>query len=254
MFDLDKTCLVIPDIHQHIRWADTILSNHVHEVDQVVFLGDYFDPKVEQAASVEETAVYLSNLESRLDVPATFLVGNHDLPYLFDLQQPGGPSGSLRNPYSNGAYNPEWSFLLKRELSPQFLAKLKPFTVFNGWILSHAGIHPSYFPEGQPISKSDLSELHSELSQVLAKLPSPKNGTLANVGSARGGADPVGGITWLDWHAEFTDIPDWPQIVGHTILQAPGSNNGNWNLDTKIGNYGILTNEGLQVRSEAKED
>lgn len=39
---------------------------------------------------------------------------------------------------------------------------------------------------------------------------------LFKAGSARGGPEPVGGVTWCDWDQEFEPTPGLHQIVGHT--------------------------------------
>lgn len=241
-------CLVIPDIHQHIAWADAIISKESDRVGKVVFLGDYFDAKLPYAASAEQTAGFVSSLvEAHPTLEFTFLVGNHDLPYLYGLQNPG----AIFNPYTNGAFDETLLPGLSRSLSPSFTAKLEPFALIQGFLLSHAGLHRSFLPEGT-IEESDLETLYTQLKSQLSCLTSSPDPALAAIGYSRGGISPVGGITWQDWNHEFEDSLPWPQLVGHTILEAPNQNNRSWNLDTRSGNYAIISEGTTSILSIEK--
>ncbi len=250
MNDFSKHCLVIPDIHQNIRWAESILQREAAHADRIIILGDYFDPKVGSAADVAETCLFLSKLTQRYAAPITFLVGNHDLPYLFDLQHARSPQSSEHNPYSNGAYNAYLSESIKRHLSPKFLKQLEPFAFAQGWILSHAGIHPRHLATPD---MTGLDALYAKLKPQVGRLPQARPPELAAIGIARGGREEHGGILWQDWFAEFEDSLEWPQIVGHTLIPEPNQKGRSWDLDTKSGSYGILTNGKLEIRYEPKE-
>lgn len=254
MKDQSRHCLVLPDIHQNTAWAEAILQKEASRADRIVILGDYFDPKVESAADVAETCRYLSQLEERYpDASFTFLVGNHDLPYLYDLQQNLSPQDAALNPYFNGAYNAYLSESIRSHLSPQFLKQLQPFAFAQGWILSHAGLHPSHFGSLDPSAPQALDTLHAQLTAHVHQLPSEKPDALAAIGTARGGRDPHGGIAWQDWFQEFEDSLEWPQIVGHTLIPEPNQKGRSWNLDTKNGSYGILQAGQLEIRRHPKE-
>ncbi len=250
MNDTSRHCLVIPDIHQNIRWAEAILQKEASHADRIVMLGDYFDPKVECAADVAETCLYLSKLEKRYKGPFSFLVGNHDLPYLYDLHHSCRSDASEQNPYFNGNYNPDLSPSIQQHLSPEFLQKLQPFVFPQGWILSHAGIHPRHLASLAP---SGLMALYDKLKPEVLHLPSERTAELAAIGTARGGCDPHGGIVWQDWFYEFEDALPWPQIVGHTLIPEPHQKGRSWDLDTRSGTYGILVDGQLEIRSIPKE-
>lgn len=249
MIDSSKNCLVIPDIHQNIRWAEAILQKEAANVDRIVVLGDYFDTKVDSAADAAETCIYLSKLSERFSAKFSFLVGNHDLPYLYDVQKNRSPKIGDNNPYRNGAYEPYLSESIKRNLPVAFLNALEPFAFVQGWILSHAGIHPKHLAT-EPIV--GLEALYHKLTKQVVSLPDEKPTELAAVGIARGGTEEQGGITWLDWFKEFEDTLEWPQIVGHTLIPEPNQKGRSWDLDTKAGSYGILTDGKLEIRFEAK--
>ncbi|MBD5782230.1 metallophosphoesterase [Pelagicoccus sp. NFK12] len=250
MNDSSQHCLVLPDIHQNIDWAEAVLQKEAPAADRIVVLGDYFDTKVEAAADVAQTCLYLSQLEKRYDAPFTFLVGNHDLPYLYDLHHQRRPDASDWNPYFNGAYKPYLSESIQGHLAPQFLRKLEPFAFAQGWILSHAGLHPRHL--ASPDS-AGLQALYDALKPQVLRLPSDKPQALAAVGAARGGTDAHGGIVWQDWFKEFEDALPWPQIVGHTLIPEPNQKGRSWDLDTKNGSYGILRGGELEIRSHPKE-
>ncbi|MDQ8188028.1 metallophosphoesterase [Pelagicoccus sp. SDUM812002] len=250
MNDSSHHCLVIPDIHQNVRWIESILQKEGAAADRIVILGDYFDPKVESATDVSETCIYLSGLQKSNSAPITFLVGNHDLPYLYDLHHRRSPNTSDPNPYLNGAYNPYLSESIKQHLSPAFLDQLEPFAFAQGWILSHAGVHLRHLVTHD---RAGLDALHSSLKAQVVNLPHRRTAELAAIGTARGGCDEHGGIVWQDWFKEFEDTLDWPQIVGHTIIPEPNQKGRSWDLDTKNGSYGILANGKLEIRCLPKE-
>ncbi|MBK1877791.1 metallophosphoesterase [Pelagicoccus mobilis] len=246
-----KPALVIPDTHQNIDWVEAILVKESAEVSQVVFLGDYLDAKVKTADTPEATARYIANLQSRYpELPITFLVGNHDLPYLYDLQNDRSPESTNPNPYSNGAYVPAYSEQVREHFNHDFLSQLKPFALVEGFLMSHAGLHIAHFP----VQTDDaLQTLYTELNQHISKLPDQRPPALAAVGIARRGLDPIGGLAWQDWFHEFEDSLPWPQIVGHTLLDEPDSRGRSWNLDTRNGSYALIQNATIQIRALPKE-
>lgn len=249
MSDPSQNCLVIPDVHQNIRWVEAILAKEAAEAGRIVFLGDYFDSKVESAADATETASYFSKLSDRYQAEFTFLVGNHDLPYLYDLQRNRQPNSSDGNPYSNGAYNAYLTPSIGAALAKSFIASLEPFALVEGWLLSHAGVHPDHL---QRPDRAGLDTLYRKLKTQVDKLPSDRSAELAAIGTARGGAEPRGGIVWQDWFQEFEDTLEWPQIVGHTLIPEASQKGRSWNLDTRSGSYGIISEGGLTIRTEAK--
>ncbi|MDQ8204078.1 metallophosphoesterase [Pelagicoccus sp. SDUM812003] len=249
-----SSSLVIPDIHQNILWTESILQAEADSVDRIIFLGDYFDPKLPCAATAEETAIYISSLKDRFQENRfTFLVGNHDLPYLYDIQQHALGKPVWKNPYSCNAYDPDNTRGISQALSKRFLESLEPLTLAHGWLISHAGVHEYHLESYEGSPEESFARYRDELRSKLKSLPSDRDVALAGVGPARGGIDAFGGVTWLDWHGEFEDTLPWPQIVGHTILEKPDRNERSWNLDTRAGHYGILSDSDLKVKPFAKE-
>ena len=79
-----SSILVVPDIHLKpalLKRVQFILQQD-HHIDEVVFLGDYVDDwyKSDHTNLIKETFYHLEELKKQ--VPCTFLLGNHDIPYL----------------------------------------------------------------------------------------------------------------------------------------------------------------------------
>ena len=76
--------LVIPDVHLKFNILYPIIKEVTsnHKVDQLVFLGDYFDDWSQQNNNqlYQETCDYLTKLNK--EYTCIFLLGNHDVPYL----------------------------------------------------------------------------------------------------------------------------------------------------------------------------
>ena len=76
--------LVIPDVHLKFNIMYPIIKDITsqNKVDQLVFLGDYFDDWGQQTNNklYQETCDYLLKLKKEYN--CVFLLGNHDVPYL----------------------------------------------------------------------------------------------------------------------------------------------------------------------------
>lgn len=118
--------LVIPDVHLKFNIMYPIIKEITskHKVDQLVFLGDYFDDWGQQTNNqlYQETCDYLMKLNKEYN--CIFLLGNHDVPYL---------TGHLQH-YSN--HDPEIVSLCENTL-----LSLDPMIAYahDGVLYSHAG-------------------------------------------------------------------------------------------------------------------
>ena len=246
MLTLTGRFLVMPDVHQNLDWVEEVLAEEASNVEGVVFLGDYFDAKISNPPSPQTTADYFLKIEKRLGKPVALLVGNHDLPYLYDIQkQDSNARQTGLNPYSCSHYHPHASEGIAAKWTLPFRSKLRAMVMVNGYLLSHAGLHSDYLPNA---NQKALEELDEQLRRSLETLTTKAHPALASVSPARGGTDPVGGVTWQDWHQEFEDSLPWPQIVGHTALETPQQNGRSWNLDTRGHHYALLDEAGIDVR------
>ncbi len=136
------------------------------------------------------------------------LLGNHELPHAYGGA--GFPSFLGRGP------------LLPAALDAFAVAivagRFQVATAVDGWLLTHAGVHPTF--QEQLALPADAATWVKVLTERFAQRlrrgdPDP---IFDAVGHARGGAELLGGLFWLDWRdlrqAEASNRV--PQIVGHT--------------------------------------
>jgi hypothetical protein len=208
--------LVLPDVHQRIDKVEKIIENNTF--DTLISLGDWFDDFYDTPDRAEMTAQYILKLYSRYGERFIWLLGNHDVPYLYPaLYDRYACSGNTRDKLK--AINRV--FLGSRPLG--FKTKLAYAIRIENClpiILSHAGVSEHHF--GQPFEKtisadSVLSRCYIAESFLALGVDNP----ILNAGIARGGQELVGGINWLDWNHEYAPVEGLSQIVGHTPLREP---------------------------------
>jgi Calcineurin-like phosphoesterase len=190
--------LVLGDVHNAWTTAEVILSNLRSRYDKVILLGDYFDDFGDTPRQAAETAYWLAY--SLRQPERIHLLGNHDLPYLY--------------PENSWLFCPGFTVEKHIEIEHHLLdAPCDGFQLAHcahGWLFSHAGF-AGRFAEGETVEV--LAALANKL---LAHLGDGHHEPWLVAGLARGGSEPVGGITWLDWNIEFHPLPGIHQIVGHT--------------------------------------
>lgn len=212
---INKSTLIIPDIHQHVGWADSILLRHETEVDKIIFLGDYFDD-FNPPYGVLETAAWLIATKERLGEKAIFLLGNHDLPYMetrFSARKKRIHKQKTINTFCSG-FTSSKSIKINKVITEEFWQSCEPFCVVNGHILSHAGIMPNFMPYA-PTFQESLEKLYSNIKEALKDIHSLKSNYF-EAGLSRGGDIVVGSPFWCDFNVDFADLLDYPQIFGHT--------------------------------------
>ena len=189
--------LLIPDIHNHVETADELLKAVPH--DEVVFLGDYFDSFDDDWEMAHKTAAWLAKKLTDLK-NATFLMGNHDMPYRFPrnifLTCPGFTFAKCK--------------LIESIMRPVDWDKIKLCYFTQNYLISHAGVSRGLFPI-TPI----VSDIEVLAERTLCQCEESINIPLIGAGRSRGGHQPIGGITWEDFRT-FVPIPGINQIVGHT--------------------------------------
>jgi hypothetical protein len=207
---MSKT-LILPDIHLRHQKAEKIVA--FEKPDQIIFLGDYLDDFNDTIEMTKETAGWLHwsvNQKNRIH-----LCGNHDLHYWFKDNAATRCSG----------YDHFKSVAINDIVSKKDWEKLKFFHILdNRWLLSHAGVHPSWIDpvkfKANTIIESSLDEIGKrlEFDTVEAKRAFYANGMhwFNMPGFSRSRSPYHGGITWCDWDDEFQPIRGIHQIVGHT--------------------------------------
>ena len=181
--------LIIPDVHERY---DTLLSLRplMDQATRVVMLGDFWDTYTPYGkAKVMAEWVKAHVHDPKFDI----LYGNHDCHYAFTngMFMCTGFKHQTHQAIHNVMETDDWS---------QFQLYVK----VGKYVVSHAGFHPK------------TTKLMEQASDAIDLAFAGEFHPLWSAGFARGGSQPVGGPTWLDWKEEFTPIEGMPQIVGHT--------------------------------------
>lgn len=192
--------LVIPDLHNRTDRAEAIIRAHGGTCDKIVLLGDYFDGPSDSAEDAVRVAVWLRS--SMKDRRRIHLIGNHDLPYVV-------PPKVVSHYWCSGWTATKWRAVqpIISELEPH---KFRAAIEADGWLISHAGLFPGFL-EGRT-----NEEIISECNAALIRAMDGEHEWLLEPGIARGGSHPLGGVTWLDWNAEFQATAGYHQILGHS--------------------------------------
>lgn len=202
--------LVIPDVHNKIQWAEDVIHFEERDggiIDEVVFLGDYFDAFGDSVFDMAATADWL--VGSVKDKRRVHLLGNHDASYLhYQLRCSGHSHG--KQVYMDS--RPEVTDLL---LSFRTEHKVGP------WLLSHAGVGERFaaWRRANPLGRLiDIKGRHDGTNKVRK----PEVGRVTPVGwisVAATGNNAYSGPLWhRPWEAvngrdKYAAVP---QVFGHT--------------------------------------
>ena len=225
--------LIIPDLHHHTQNADRWLN--AVQFDRVIFLGDYFD-YFDDKDCVEEASETASWLARQMEQPnCVFLLGNHDAAYMFPecpaLHCPGFTKAKAR--------------AIHKILRPKHWKRFQIATVEGGWLISHAGFHPSL------IAGLTLDAILKKCARALRNAARGTVDPILRAGLDRDGSQPVGGPLWLDWES-LVPIRGINQIVGHTpggdVREKVTADSKNYCLDVRNGSAAaILSNGEIQM-------
>lgn len=147
------------------------------------------------------------------------LIGNHEAAVLFHMEL-----GNYKQP------NYICNDLIHKTYAE---GRLKFATSYDGFLITHAGVHPNF--------EDELSEDPVKAAEQLNKLgrKSPKAHIFSNVSAIRGGWQGYGGIFWRD--ASESLSKKWPQIFGHSRLDQPSIFNGDsYGIDVGYPNNGRI--------------
>lgn len=196
--------LIVGDIHNKIDKAEKIVQSIPH--DHVYFLGDYYDNFGDDWYAAKEVSKWL---KWSLEQPnRTHLIGNHDVPYI-NPQCKMGKYG-----WDTGKQK-----AVDQIMPKEYWRKMKFHAWVDGWLLSHAGIHRSYFQNilNTGVKLEDLPSWLDEQSQgAWEAIDASGWHWYFAQGESRGGHNRFGGLLWLDFISEFSPILGLNQIVGHT--------------------------------------
>jgi hypothetical protein len=244
--------LIIGDIHHRVKEAEHAIASIPH--DKVVCTGDYFDQFFDGRGKSRRTAKWLKAF--LCDPNNILLYGNHDVPYF------------KSKAFSCPGWTVEKDRIINYVMKESDWHKLKWHTWVDGFLISHAGVHPSYVP--RDLSLDSLQQWFAEQDEgawQAACDPVMHHHWYWDRGPARSGFYPVGGLLWLDWNHEF--VPTYfNQIVGHTpdsttpIRRMEGYSSVNYCVDGLWGGVlviedgkpeiwtKLLTNDGTFVKVE----
>lgn len=245
----------IPDIHNKIGVADKIVTSHGERPLRVVYAGDYFDNFNDTPAHAQRVAEWLVThcrndvTEQKEGLTRVFLVGNHDVPYLFP---------NLNKAMWCPGYTPEKALAVASTGLHHLTYHFNLFNVVGSWLCTHAGVSGELFKDdyGDKNSgytyptQSELLDLLLEEEELLFehKYVDPRALIFMQEGyrtdERRSGR---GGLTWCDWDNEFEPIPGINQLVGHTPhptvkgndITGPEFNSFNTCSDTHLRTYGV---------------
>lgn len=246
-----ESCLLVFDPHENSAWLDRVLEREAGRCSHVVLGGDYFDPRGDEIDGAKTMARRLLELRDQFGERLTVLLGNHDIPYLWALpwvRRRQTPPSANAPSFLPGDFSPSRAKRIGKILNDDFWRECRLFQKVNGWLVSHAGVHPAHWPVADS-PKTALACLDRRARHALANLRYASDPLLLP-GAARGGDAPFGGLTWADWYAEFEDALPYPQIVGHTSRHNIARQRGrSWCLDGARTLYGLLHQNGrIEVR------
>lgn len=193
-----QTALVIGDVHHDIEAADRLIDEHRSRAGHVVVLGDIFDSRVDGPAQMQRSCEWLADKLS--DATWTVVAGNHDLCYL---------TGGSRNHHCPG-WTPDKQRVFEGVCGDLAREKMRLALDVGPWLLTHAGVTAGL------VKDRSVAELVSAADAAWGDAMEGRTHPLLARGRARGGPDPVGGLTWCDWRREFRPTAGLHQICGHT--------------------------------------
>jgi hypothetical protein len=240
------SCLILPDIHCDTNWAKFVMEKERGNYSHVIFLGDFFDShkKHPEVASAKETAKFVKEICENVYGSAIMLCGNHDISYMECWMANQRFSHKHFRHNLCGGFTNSKSIEINKILSWENWRKFSMFCEFGGYILSHAGIHPSFW-NFYKTREENLSSLWEESEDALHSV-SVKPSRLFEAGEARGGKARFGSPVWNDFVEEFEDNEEiGPQLVGHSVCENTIQTKGkSFCLDCAQSTYTILHKDG----------
>lgn len=248
--------IVIPDIHQNIKFAEDILSLHYNDNEEVLFLGDYFDTFNKELPGVKKVCEFLNELYQKENF--TFLMGNHDIPYYeaYMLAKDKGAEYAHKPfKYYCSGYTNNKAKKIYKTLDYRFFRSMKLFIQKYGYTFSHAGFSPYVFSPCKNIQEN-LEMWLEEETNLHMTIGSPICSKIYQIGPSRGGRFVrAGGPLWLDFMEEFEPIEGLLQVVGHTGRKKSlkeWEKDGNFCIDNNQTTYMIINEKKIEIYIKGK--
>jgi hypothetical protein len=244
--------IIIPDWHQDKNFIVQALEKERGNYDHIITLGDEFDShkSTKEVVGIKETARFVLELQSGLYGKITQLIGNHNLGYMesWSANQKYSHKRHLFN--SCSGFTNSKSIEINKILKWENWRKFQLFCEFGEFLISHAGLHPSFW-NFYKTKEENLDSLWDEADDALRSI-SIKPSRLFGCGQARGGQLSYGGPCWLDEiemeeAGNHSEIP--PQICGHSSYDLPRKIGQNYILDCGQTVYALLDKDGnLEIK------
>ena len=247
----NKRILVVADPHQDMATLNKIIKHEDAAV--TVCLGDYFDSFVYNTkAAVEATCKFL--LKNVVKDNFITLIGNHDVPQLYDNQYASYCSG----------FSLDKKKLVLRALGSSYAAirdRFKWYVWIDDFLCTHAGLHPCFLPYNQDLTSLALTGwLDGQVELANHALLTNQSHWFFRAGEGRGGNQKVGGLVWLDADVEALPIEGLSQLYGHTshhrILQHKDQDGlidindcTDIDIDCHLRQYLIIHDKKLQIKN-----
>lgn len=218
--------IIVPDIHLKHNLVEDFLKKVTYS--KVIFLGDYFDDFGDDPYQNEDTAKWLR--ESLHKDDRIHLIGNHDLPYMFDGKG-----------YFCSGYTHVKNRFINNVLKDNDWRQLKLYHLeqINGvnWLFTHAGFTRQYITrKNNPDSPLNILLNEEEYFYYLFNNGICEESMFSDCSRLSGGYSQVSGILWCRLK-EFTPINGLNQMFGHT----PTINYNLHPVELYTGNYAIDT-------------
>lgn len=224
--------LVLGDPHNRIDTLDDIIAFEMPHVDKIIIVGDMHDSWHEGASFAKKTAIWTKD---KLYNPRfVILMGNHDAQYAHPYTKQDGPNDRYLN--TCGATRSKYD-AINKVMSRQDWHRVHLFHEDQGFVYSHAGIHPLYFKEVGSLWTPALGQVTEEQFWM-----APRQCWANVVGYHRGGFEKqIGGSLWCDYWAEFRPTPGVKQIFGHSHCDGVHTHDGlNFCVDCAFKEYLVI--------------
>ncbi len=233
--------LVLTDIHQNVAWAKAVLEREKGNYDKVVWLGDFIDSHHEGGegiAGARETAEFWRECVEKDHV----LLGNHDAPVMESYSHNSNYRRKHGLLHACSGHTQSKSEQFNKVVTWEHWKKVRLFYVVNGWLVSHAGVHPGHW---RPLrtDEQNLEMLWNDSLEALDQLPFRMHPLLV-CGRSRGGEAEVPGLTWQDFFSEFKDELPLPQLCGHTHAKKIMQCGRSFDIDTGQRTYALIHRDG----------